>query len=131
MAQVIVPRAPDAPDVYCYNTPTDADEVNATLHDLVRTNKMSKNIWVISGTHGMANGTVDAACRETDFKSEDLDSANGTSKQIHIKDYHLLSSNTWKTLREKAGATNILVLAFCYSEQWFWNSGVGGNDGKL
>lgn len=131
MAQIIIPRSPAKSDVYCYNDPTDAAEVNTTLHDLIRQHKTSRNIWVISGTHGAANGTVTSAFAEPDFKKEDLDTANTTSKQIHIKDYHLLSTNTWKALREKPGGTNILVLAFCYSQQWFLNNAPNGNDGKL
>lgn len=92
---------------------------------------MTRNIWVISGTHGTSSGTVDSGCKEPDFKHEDLDSANVTSKNIHIMDYHLLAPNRWKELREKSSKTNIVVLAFCYSSQWFGNDVVDGNDGKL
>ena len=131
MAQVLIKRSPVGSDVYCYDQPTDADEVNATLHEIVKAYGMTRNIWVISGTHGCANGTVHAGCVEPDFRKEDLDTASVTSKQIHIKDYHLLSPNTWTELRQKSGATNVLVLAFCYSKQWFENHGNSGNYGKL
>jgi hypothetical protein len=131
MAEVVVRRAPKKPDVYCYNEVTDADEVNATLHALVKQLATTKNIWVVSGTHGTAAGTVSAADAEADFKKEDLDSASVTSRNIKIKNYPLLSTNTWKELREKKGETNTIVLAFCFSSQWFNNSGPGGNDGKL
>jgi hypothetical protein len=129
--EVIIDRAPARPDVYCYDAPTNAVEVNATLHDIVRQFGMKKNVWVISGTHGRADGTVSPDDREVDFKAEDLDAANKTSKQIHIWDYHLLAPNRWAELRNKPGGTNVIVLAFCYSQQWFLNPGPGGNDGKL
>jgi len=31
----------------------------------------------------------------------------------------------------KAGATNVIVLAFCFSQQWFNNIAPQGNNGKL
>ena len=131
MAEVVVHRAPKLPDVYCYNAVTDADEVNLTLHRLIKQLATTKNIWVVSGTHGTAAGTVSAGDAEVDFKQEDIDSANVTSRNIHIKNYHLLSTNTWKALRDKRGDTNVLVLAFCFSSQWFNNTAPSGNGNKL
>ena len=131
MAQIIIARAPAKSDVYCYDTPTDATEVNQTLHDIVAQYKMTANVWVISGTHGTSAGTVDPTCKELDFKKEDVSSANITCKNIKILDYHLLAPNRWAELKGKAGKTNIIVLAFCYSQQWFNNVAPLGNNGKL
>jgi hypothetical protein len=132
MAEVaILNRGTKKPDIYCYDDVTDKDEVFDTLRDLVKTHKMAKNIYVISGTHGSSNGTVDATDKDVSFKKEDLDSAKITSSNINIRDYHQTAPNRWKELSQKPGATNIIVLAFCYSRQWFENNGVGGNDGKL
>jgi NAD-dependent SIR2 family protein deacetylase len=131
MTQQIIARAPRRPDVYCYDDVTDADEVNRTLHDIVRQYKQTCNVWIVSGTHGTAAGTVDPLCKETDFKKQDVSSANVTSKNIKILDYHLLSPNRWADVAGKAGATNVIVLAFCYSQQWFNNLAPLGNNGKL
>lgn len=131
MTQIIIQRDNDLMPVYCYDSETDANEVNETLHQIVKKYGMTKNIWVVSGTHGMNTGEVTVDCKAVDFKYEDLDSARVTSKNIHIKNYHQLCDNTWRELREKPGATNILVLAFCYSQQWFNNSSAQGNNGKL
>ena len=131
MTQQIIARAPAKPDVYCYDTVTNATEVNKTLHDIVKQYKLACNVWVISGTHGTSAGTVDPTCAEKDFKKEDVDSANVTSKNIKILDYHLLSANRWAEIAGKAGATNVIVLAFCYSQQWFNNVAPQGNNGKL
>lgn len=131
MAQVIVHRAPRQPDVYCYNAVTDATEVNQTLHALVKQLATTKNIWVISGTHGTSAGTVSPGDAESDFKKEDMDTASVTSRNIRIKDYPLMSANTWREIRDKRGDRNVIVLAFCFSHQWFNNSGPGGNQGKL
>ena len=54
-----------------------------------------------------------------------------TSKNIHILAYHLLSPNRWREIGNKAGATNIYVLAFCYSSRWFANLAPLGNNGKI
>jgi len=131
MAQVIIQRAPAAPDVYCYDKTTDAAEVNATLHEIVSKYRETRNVWVISGTHGCDNGTVVQDCKHPDFKDEDRDRANKTSRLIHIKEYHLIAPNVWAELSKKPGQTNVLVLAFCFSSQWFKNKAAGGNDGKL
>lgn len=130
MAEVIIQRPPDG-DAYCYDSTTNGHEVNRTLHDIVRQFGMTKNIWVISGTHGRSDGTVALAGHVPDFRAEDLDTANQTSKQIKVWDYHLIAPNRWAELRDKPAATNVIVLAFCYSQQWFLNPGPGGNDGKL
>lgn len=129
MAEKTVNRGSKA-SVRCYDSQTTASEVNTTLHALVRDHRMEINIWVISGTHGQKNGTVTADDRLKDFKEEDLNTANKTSKQIHIKDYHLLSPNTWKELDGKPSKT-VLVLAWCYSHQWLGNGNHDGNNGKL
>ena len=92
---------------------------------------MKMNVWVVSGTHGTNAGTVDPTCKHTDFKREDVDSANVTSKNIHILDYHLMGKNRWAELAGKPGATNTIVLAFCFSYQWFNNVAPMGNNGKL
>jgi hypothetical protein len=130
MAQVIIGRK-SLGTVYAYDVAAGATEVNNTLRALVKEFKTSVNIWVISGTHGTAKGTVSIENREPDFKAEDLDTANRTSRQIHIKDYHLLAPNTWAELSNKPSPTNVLVLGWCFSKQWFENHGAGGNDGKL
>ena len=131
MAQVIIQRAPAAPDVYCYDKPTNAAEVNTTLHEIVSKYRETRSIYVISGTHGCADGTVVPNCKEPDFKYEDLNSANKTSRLIHIRDYHQTAPNRWAELRQHPGQTGVLVLAFCFSSQWFNNKAPGGNDGKL
>ena len=95
MAQVIIQRAPAAPDVYCYDKPTNAAEVNTTLHEIVSKYRETRSIYVISGTHGCADGTVVPNCKEPDFKYEDLNSANKTSRLIHIRDYHQTAPNRW------------------------------------
>jgi hypothetical protein len=130
MAVVVIDRNP-ASSIYCYNAVTGADEVNGTLHHLVRELGMNANIWVVSGTHGRKDGTVTDKDHAPDFRKEDLDAANKTSKQIKVWDYHLLAPNRWAELRRKPAGTNVIVLAFCYSQQWFNNPGPGGNDGKL
>lgn len=130
MAEVMINRG-NLGTVYAYDAATNAAEVNDTLHNLVRQHKMDANIWVISGTHGAADGTVTAGDREPDFKAQDLDSANVTSKQIKIKDYPLLAPNVWAELRQKPAPTNVLVLAWCFSKQWYENGGAGGNARKL
>jgi hypothetical protein len=132
MAQKIIQRAPDKSDIYCYDNITNADEVNVTLHEIVKQFQTKKNIWVVSGTHGNTNGTVTGDCKEQDFKKEDLSSADVTSKNIFIKNYHGLAPNNWKELSGKAGSTNIIVLAFCFSYQWFNNeTSADGNNGRL
>ena len=131
MTQQIIARAPARSDVYCYDNTTIASEVNKTLHDIVAQYKMTANVWVISGTHGTSAGTVDPTCREIDFKKEDVSAANLTSKNIKILDYHLMAPNRWAELKAKPGGTNIIVLAFCYSQQWFHNVAPLGNNGKL
>ena len=131
MTQQLIARAPAKPDVYCYDNVTDADEVNQTLHAIVKQYKQTCNVWVISGTHGTSAGTVDPMCKETDFKREDVSSANVTSKSIKILDYHLMAPNRWAEVAGKPGATNVIVLAFCYSQQWFNNLAPLGNSGKL
>ncbi len=131
MTQQLIARAPAKADVYCYDDETDADEVNQTLHDIVKQYKLKMNVWVISGTHGTDVGTVDPTCKEIDFKREDMSTANVTSKNIKILDYHLMGGNRWAEISGKAGATNIIVLAFCFSQQWFNNVAPLGNNGKL
>ncbi len=132
MAQQIIHRMKQKKtDVYCYDAVTNKSEVNNTLHDIVKQLGPAKNIWVISGTHGMAAGTVDASCAEKDFRDQDRDSANVTNRLIHIKDYHLLAPNVWKELRDKPGEANVLVLAWCFSYQWFSNTSDNGNKDKL
>jgi hypothetical protein len=132
MAQQIIHRIEQKKaDVFCYNAVTTAKEVNTTLHDIVKKLGPTKNIWVISGTHGTAAGTVDAGCAQKDFKDQDRDSANVTSRLIHVKDYHLLAPNVWKELSGKPGETNVMVLAWCFSYQWFSNTSDNGNNGKL
>ncbi len=132
MAQQIIHRATQKKsDVYCYNEVTNADEVNKTLHAIVKEFGPAKNVWVISGTHGTTAGTVDPGCVQKDFKDEDRDSGSKTSRLIHVKEYHLLAPNVWKELREKPFATNVLVLAWCFSHQWFSNPSENGNSGKL
>jgi len=131
MTQQIIARAPAKADVYCYDNVTDANEVNQTLHDIVRQYKLKCNVWVVSGTHGTSAGTVDPTCKEIDFKKEDVSSANVTSKNIKILDYHMLSSNRWAEVADKTGATNVIVLAFCYSQQWFNSVAPQGNNGRL
>jgi hypothetical protein len=105
-------------EVHCFDMPTDQSEVSGVLHDLVRFHGSSRNIWVISGTHGKADGTVDASCAHADFKYEDRETASVTSRLIHSLDYHQLSGRRWSDLQTK-GDKNIIVLAWCYSYQWF------------
>jgi hypothetical protein len=131
MSELIIQRAPEHPDIYCYDAPTNADQVNVTLHDIVVRYGMQKSIWVIAGTHGEADGTVTLVSGQKDFREEDLDTAYRTSTQIKILDYHLLAPSHWQEIRENPGGSNVIVLAFGYSEQWFLNNGPGGNDGKL
>jgi len=131
MAEVLKRRSPRQMEVYCYDDVTDADEVNETMHDIIRRFRTKKNIWVISGTHGTDAGTVDPTCKEKDFRKEDIDSANVTSKNIHIMDYHMLAPNRWAALKSKSGENNIVILAFCYSSLWFDNATLLGNNGKL
>ena len=68
MAQVLKKRSPRQMEVYCYDDVTDADEVNETMHEIIKRYRTKKNVWVISGTHGTDVGTVDPSCKEKDFK---------------------------------------------------------------
>lgn len=102
-------------EVHCFNTTTNQVEVSYVLHDLVYRYRETKQIWVVSGTHGMADGTVDASCHHPDFKYEDRDISRVTSRLINAVDFHHLSERRWDLMQHK----NVLVLAWCYSEQWF------------
>lgn len=130
MAQVLEKRA-GKPDVYCYDTTTDMPEVMATLRSIVLQHGQKVNIYVISGTHGAADGTVQAAFAEIRFKEEDRSTANRISSRISIFDYHLLAPKRWEEMRSKPATTSKFILAFCYSQQWFKNLKPNGNQDKL
>ncbi|GDY28164.1 hypothetical protein AHAT_40540 [Agarivorans sp. Toyoura001] len=131
MTQLIKRTSANSMDIYCYDDETEAVEVNETLHNIIREFNTRMNVWVITGTHGNVNGEVEPEYKDKDFKKEDLDSANVTSKNIHIMDYHLLAPNRWEALKNKPAATNVAVLAFCYSSQWLENDDILGNNNKL
>ena len=120
-------------EVISFDAPTDQNEVFNVLRKLVKQdadNKSTRIINVISGTHGAANGTVTGACKEIQFKKEDLDSAKITSKNINIRDYHMTAPNRWKELSGQ-GKNVVHVLAWCYSFQWTTKNSADGNNGKL
>jgi hypothetical protein len=117
--------------LHCYNTPTNLDEVKASLRAITLQFKQTKIISVVTGTHGDASGCVLPSYKEGNFKTEDLATASTTNSKITLLQYQLLSGNSWKKLRDRNAATHVVVLAFCFSEQWFLNHGPNGNDGKI
>lgn len=119
--------------IVSYDNKTNAKEVFDTIQRLVSEdakNKSTRVIYIVSGTHGTASGTVDASCKEIAFKDEDLKSAGITRTNINVRDYTLTSSNKWAELNGK-GKNNVIVLGFCYSLQWLSNTSADGNNGKI
>lgn len=119
--------------VISFNAPTDQNEVFQVMRDLVSQDAKSSNkriIYVITGTHGKSDGTVDQTMRDVSFKEEDLDSARITRNNINIRDYHETAPLRWKELSEK-GKNVVHILAWCYSNQWTTNTTPNGNNGKL
>jgi hypothetical protein len=119
-------------DVYSYDTETEKDQVFATIRKIVREdveNGKTRQVYVISGTHGALDGTVNNAGADIGFKEEDLRAASITRSNINIRNYHELSPNRWQELSDKKNAA--LVLAWCYSYQWTTNDTPDGNNGKL
>ncbi|MDC0710182.1 hypothetical protein POL68_17020 [Stigmatella sp. ncwal1] len=116
--------------IYSYDAPTDQNEVFATLRKIVADDanaRRTRQVFVISGTHGASDGTVTAASADVRFKEEDLDSARITRTNINIRDYHQTAPNRWKELSDK-GQNAVLVLAWCYSTKWLTNATANGNN---
>ena len=87
-------------------------------------------VYVVSGTHGSANGTVSWTSADIKFRDEDLDSARITRTNINIRDYHQTATTRWKELSDK-GENVVIVLAWCFSHQWTTNATAEGNNGKI
>ena len=119
--------------IVSYDATTNKDEVFQTLRGLVaedaRTGR-TRQIFVITGTHGAADGTVTNGDADVSFKQEDLDSARITRTNINIRDYHQTAPNRWKELSDK-GSNAVLVLAWCFSNQWLSNTTANGNNNKI
>jgi hypothetical protein len=116
--------------IYSYDSPTDKTQVFQTLRRLVAEDaqaRRTRQIFVISGTHGAADGTVTPDCADVSFKVEDLDSASITRTNINIRDYHQTAPNRWQELSNK-GQNAVLVLAWCFSTQWLSNNTANGNN---
>ncbi|MBF0544676.1 MAG: hypothetical protein HQM08_09590 [Candidatus Riflebacteria bacterium] len=111
--------------IYSYDTTTDAKEVAATILKVIK-NKGRVKIIVITGTHGASNGTVDKSFAEVNFKMEDFGTANVSSNLITIRDYHQTAPNRWKEISD-SGNKVVIVLAWCYSNQWLSNKTAQGN----
>ncbi len=119
--------------IYSYDAVTNQAEVFETLRKVVTEDAKSgkkRIIYVITGTHGAAAGTVTAANADIKFRDEDLDSARITRTNINIRDYHQTAPNRWKELSDK-GENVVLVLAWCFSHQWTTNATADGNNGKI
>jgi hypothetical protein len=89
----------------------------ATIRSAVST---TMQIWVITGTHGWHDGTAGGAGQlHFAFKSEDLSTANITSRLVHINQYSH-SAHTWTSWKGKLDhpQTNCIVLAWCFSYLW-------------
>lgn len=120
-------------EVISFDNVTNDKEVFDVLRKVVKNDALNKTpriINVISGTHGAPNGTVTGTCKEINFKIQDLNSANITSKNINIRDYHDMAANRWKALSDQ-GKNVVHVLAWCYSNQWTTNKSTDGNSGKV
>jgi hypothetical protein len=113
--------------VYTYSTPTDATEVAATIRKVVKedvNNKKVRQIYVISGTHGAADGSI--GCKDFTFKKEDKALADVTRTNVNVRDYNAMSGASWKELSDRSGSA-VIVLAWCYSNQWLSNTSADGN----
>ena len=131
--KVVVSYTKAGAQVISFNAPANQIDVFNVLRDLVSQDAKSSNkriIYVITGTHGNFDGTVDQTIRDVSFKDEDLDSARITRNSINIRDYHETAPLRWKELSDK-GKNVVHILAWCYSNQWTTNTTANGNNGKL
>jgi hypothetical protein len=118
-------------ETHSFNAVTDKTEVNAVLKAVIKANLRTKDVYVITGTHGAADGTVHPEFKELDFREDDLESANRTSSKIHVLKYQTMSPATWKQIHDRAAGSTAVVLAWCFSNQWLANHTANGNNGKL
>jgi hypothetical protein len=116
--------------IYSYNTPTNATEVSNTIRKIIVAKGRSVKIIVISSTHGARDGSVDKSYAEVKFKKEDLATANITSNLVAIRNYHETAPNRWQDISDSP-STVVIVLAWCYSNQWLSNTTANGNNGKI
>lgn len=99
----------------------------ATIRKVVKedvANKKVGQIYVVSGTHGASDGSI--GCKEVAFKNEDKDTADITRMNLNVSDYRVMSGATWKRLSDRDGAA-VIVLAWCFSNQWLSNTSADGN----
>ena len=126
---VVASKTAKGATLVTFNSPTSKSEVNEVIHDLVKDDAESgvtRQIYIISGTHGDSSGAVVPGYKEPDFKAEDIDSSNKTRSNINTRDYHQTAKNRWAELDGK-GDKAVIILAWCYSNQWLTNTTPNGN----